>query len=246
MIYIYIYIYILLCVCVNRSPDCAIWPNYEVVELQPQSVVTTVLDSVAYCYLLLPYLPFYSIPHLRSHTRSSAHPGIACLRTRISAYRTRSNANPGVSCLRPSILTTRYAYLPYPSPYCATLPSRRLQLLASCENSSRVSCSCLSAASWRPLRIPYCLHILPILVAKRPNAPRLPSVSICRTYFTAFPLLTALLTPRVSTMSCPLAVALVSPWSAAENTCVFLRPSAPLPPKLPKYIILYKYTLNWC
>ena len=112
-------------------------------------MVTTVLDSVAYCYLLLPYLPFYSIPHLRSHTRSSAHPGIACLRTRISAYRTRSNANPGVSCLRPSILTTRYAYLPYPSPYFATLPSRRLQLLASCENSSRVSCSCLSAAPWR-------------------------------------------------------------------------------------------------
>ena len=36
--------------CVNWSPGCVILPNYEVVEFQPWSCITTALDSVAYCY----------------------------------------------------------------------------------------------------------------------------------------------------------------------------------------------------
>ena len=45
-----------LCVC-NQSPGCVILPNHEVVEFQPQSGITTVLDFVAYFYVVIPRLP---------------------------------------------------------------------------------------------------------------------------------------------------------------------------------------------
>ena len=36
----------------NWSPGCVIWLNYDVVGFQPWSVITTTLDSVAYCNVL--------------------------------------------------------------------------------------------------------------------------------------------------------------------------------------------------
>ena len=161
-------------VCVNRSPDCAICPNYEVVDFQPQSVIATVLDSLAYFYVLLPCILCYSSPRLSFHTRETAHPGVARLCTRISTYRTRSTSQPGVSCICPIILNTRYASLPSPGSYCAALLYRRLLLLASREISSRVVRTCLSAPpplhhhayilQLPPPRIPSRLIILQILV----------------------------------------------------------------------------------
>ena len=41
------------------------------VEFQPRSGISTVLDSVAYFYVRIPYLPCYSSPHCSYHTRSS-------------------------------------------------------------------------------------------------------------------------------------------------------------------------------
>ena len=74
-------------VCVNRSLDCEVWPNYEVVEFQPRSVIVTVLESVAYCYVFLPWLPWYHSSHIIFHTSSSSHPGVAHLHTSISSFR---------------------------------------------------------------------------------------------------------------------------------------------------------------
>ena len=130
-------------VCVNRSPECAIWLNYEVVEFQPQSLIDTVLDSFGYCFLLLTSLPCYYILHLSFHMRSSAHVGITCLRPSISSYRTSSTAYPGVSRLHTSIPTTRSTYLPSPGPNCVTLPSCPLWLLTPRKIYSRVAPSCL-------------------------------------------------------------------------------------------------------
>ena len=134
--------------CFNRSPNCAIKPNYEVVEFQTQSGITTVLYSAAYCYVILPLIPCYSSPHISFHTRSSSHPGVVCLHLSISIYRTKLNKNTGVSHLRLSIPTTRSDSLPSPGPYCMTLPSCHLRILAFREISSRVAQSYLSAILW--------------------------------------------------------------------------------------------------
>ena len=54
--------------CVNQYLDWEIWPNYEVVEFQPWSGITTVLDSVTFIQLhyilILPHLfqPCYRYP----------------------------------------------------------------------------------------------------------------------------------------------------------------------------------------
>ena len=97
---------------------------------------------------------------------------------------------------------------------------------------STIPLSCI-----RPLRSPSILHILQISVVKRHTAPRFPVVSLCRSSPTAFQPLPALIPPRASHMSCPLAVTLISLWCVAENTCVFLLPSDPLPLKVPKFQI---------
>ena len=54
----------LVCVC-NRSTGSAILPNSEGVEFQPQSGITSALDSVDYCYVPLPSPPLilYSPPY---------------------------------------------------------------------------------------------------------------------------------------------------------------------------------------
>ena len=136
-----------VCVCVNRSPDCTIWPNYEVVEFQPWSVIATVLYSVTYWYALLPCLPGYYSPHISFHMRSFSHPVVVCLRPIIPTYHMRSTSHPGVSCILTIIPTTRYASLTLPVSYYLALPSHRLWLLASQEITSRFSRSSLHIGS---------------------------------------------------------------------------------------------------
>ena len=68
---------------------------------KPQSGIATVLDSAAYCYVLIPHLPWYYSTCRSYHTRSFAHRGVTRLRTSISAYHTRSFAHPVVSRLHP-------------------------------------------------------------------------------------------------------------------------------------------------
>ena len=126
------------------------------VEFQSRSVIATVLDSVAYCYVLLPCLPCYYSLHRSFRKGSFTHLGLACLCPSISTYRTRSTAHPGVSCLRPSIPTTRYASLPSPGSYFVAIPSCFLQLLAYCKFFSEV---CPKLFICRPL-VPPCLYLM--------------------------------------------------------------------------------------
>ena len=53
------------------------------VEFQPCSGITTVLDSVTYCCVLQPCLPFYSSPNCSYHTISFANLGVTCLQPSI-------------------------------------------------------------------------------------------------------------------------------------------------------------------
>ena len=71
----------------NRYLGYVLWPNYEVAEFQPQSGITTSLDSAAYCYVPLPCLPCYYSPRLSHRTRSSGHLGVASLHTGIPTSR---------------------------------------------------------------------------------------------------------------------------------------------------------------
>ena len=81
--YSLINMHIYCCCGFLRSPEWAIWLNYEVVEFQPCSGIATVLDSVAYCYVHLPCLPcYYSVRH-SYHTRSFTHLDVVCLQPRI-------------------------------------------------------------------------------------------------------------------------------------------------------------------
>ena len=135
--------------CVNRSLDCAIWPNYEVVEFQPKSVLDTFYDSVVYCYVILPRLTWYYSTRFSFHPNSSAKPGVAQIRPSIFSYYKMLTARPGISCIPIKILTTCSAYLPSYGLYCATIPSRFIWILASRKISSRIAQSCLSDARLR-------------------------------------------------------------------------------------------------
>ena len=99
-------------------------------------------------YVLIPWLPWYSSPHLRFHTSSYNHPGVARLRPSISVYRTRSTAYPGIPYICPIILTTRSASLTSPGTYCLNLPSCCLLILSYRESSSRFARICLSDSPW--------------------------------------------------------------------------------------------------
>ena len=115
---------------------------------KPQSGIATVLDSDAYCYVILPYRSCYSIPRHSYHTSSSSHPGITRIHPRISAYRIMSFVHPGVSRLCPIILTS-YSAIPPPSrSYCVILSPNHILLLASHENPAKVSQICFSITSW--------------------------------------------------------------------------------------------------
>ena len=116
---------------------------------KPQSGIDTVLESAAYCYVIIPRLPWCSIPRSSYHTRSFSHPGVTRIRPSISAYCKRSLDHPGVSRLRPSIPNPPYASPPPYGPYCVTLSPCRLLLLSSCETPEKVNRSCFSVTSWR-------------------------------------------------------------------------------------------------
>ena len=138
-----------VCVCVNRSPEWAMWPNYEVVDLQASFRYCYSVDSAAYCYVRLLQFPCYSSPCLCYHTRSINHLGVSRLRPSISTYRTRSFAHQGVSRLHPSI-SASFSASPSSSGYhCVTLSPCSLLLFSSRETHVKVAWSCLSVASWR-------------------------------------------------------------------------------------------------
>ena len=189
-------------------------------EFQTRSVIATVLGSIAYCCVILPFLPYYSSPHLSFHTRSFEHLGVTHLCPIISTYRTGSTAHPGISRICPRIPTTRSDYLPSPGSYWVVFPSHNLLLLASCKifpglpevvyllpPGATITLSCD-----RPPRSPSRLRIFQIPVVTLPTASHFPFISLYRSSLTAFLPLPALLLPQASPMSRQLSVVLVSPW----------------------------------
>ena len=193
--------------------------NYEVVEFQPRSFIATVLDSVAYCYVLLPFLPCYSNPQLSFNTRSFAHLGVANLRPIISTYRMGSTAHPGISRICPIIPTTRSGSLPSPGSYCVAFHSHFLLLLASHNISSRVAQgfylpppgATMPLSFDSPPCSPSRLRIFQIPVVTLPTASHFPFISLYRSSLTAFLPLPALLLPQASPISRQLSVVIVSP-----------------------------------
>ena len=203
-------------------------------------MIAIVLEYVAYCYWLLHWLPWYYSSHFIFHTSSSDHLGVACIHPSISTYLTRSS-DPSLLSVPESLLPALTLYpllvptewISLPVAYDSVLPAKILpgspKVVYLTPPGPTMPLSCKN-----PLRIPPCLDILQILVAKRPTTTRLPIVYLCRSLPTTFLPLPALLPSPESTTSCPLAVTLIYMWYLAENTCVLFRPSAPLPPKVPR------------
>ena len=106
---------------------------------KPQSGIDSVLDYIAYCYVLLPRLPCYSIPRLNYHTRSFSHLGVSCLLPSISSYHTRPFSHLGISRLRPSIPTLLSTSLPSSGSYCVNLYPCSLLFFASRETPIKVA-----------------------------------------------------------------------------------------------------------
>ena len=115
---------------------------------KPQSGISQVLDSAAYCYVIMPRRPCYYIPRNSYHMSSSAHLGVPCLHPIIFAYQMKSFAHLGISCLRPSIATSHPSTPPPSSFYCVMLFPNPLLLLASRKIPAKVARSCSSVASW--------------------------------------------------------------------------------------------------
>ena len=87
----------------NRSLGCVIWPNYEVMGLQPQSGITIALEYVSYCYVNIPTFLWYSSPRLSHHTGSSANLVFDSLYPIISSLCTGSSTHLRVAHIHPRI-----------------------------------------------------------------------------------------------------------------------------------------------
>ena len=146
------------------------------------SGIAKVLYSAAYCCLILPFLSWYYIPHLRYHTRSFSHPVTSLTRPSIFAYRKRSSSHLGVSHLHISIPSSRSNSLPPPRAYCMDLSPLCLLIFASCDISAKVALNCFSVASCPPPRSHYHLSTLQIPVTTPPTMIRLHVVSLCKSY----------------------------------------------------------------
>ena len=48
---LFVCVCVCVCVCVNRTPGCAAWTKYQVLEFQPRSGITIVLGSIYYLYV---------------------------------------------------------------------------------------------------------------------------------------------------------------------------------------------------
>ena len=94
---------IVSCNVCNQYPGYLIWTNYEVLGFQPQSDITTALYCVAYCYVPIPRLSWYSSPRLSHRTGSSAHLGVARICPIIFSHLTRSSTHPGIARRNPRI-----------------------------------------------------------------------------------------------------------------------------------------------
>ena len=132
----------------------------------------------------------------------------------------------------PSLVPSLWLSLPVASYYL--IPSKFLPgFLKSVYLPPPPSDSTLPLSCDFPPRSPYCLRIIQILVTILTTAPRLPVVYLCRSLLNEFLPLPELLPPRVSHISCPLAVTISYSRFFEENTCEFPLPSNPLPPKVP-------------
>ena len=109
------WVYISVC---NGSLGCVIWPNYEVMGLQPWSGITIVLYYVSYCYVPIPRLLQYSSSRLNHHTGSSSYLVLSSLCPIISILCTGSSAHLGVAHIHPRISNSPIFY---PQCYPCTL-----------------------------------------------------------------------------------------------------------------------------
>ena len=116
---------------------------------KPQSGIDEVLDSAAYCYVLLPRLPCYSSTSCSYQTSSSTHLGFPCLQPSIYAYQTKSFTHLGISRIRTIILTSQPSLPPPVGSYCVALFPNILLLFASREIPAKVARICFYVASWR-------------------------------------------------------------------------------------------------
>ena len=154
---------------------------------KPHSGIATVLDSVAYGYVLLPWLPCYSIPHLSYPTRSFSHLGVACLKISISIYHTRSSVHPDVSLICPRILNFRSASLYSPGSYCVALTPHCFLLFVSQDISVKFDLSCFSVASCHHCASPSCPYPLyPFSLVHTSNVGR--NATHCATVACSIPL----------------------------------------------------------
>ena len=129
-----------MCVCVLTG----IWNDqYKKImrwwSSKPQSGISQVLDSAAYCDVIIPHHPCYSSPRRIYHTSSSTHLGFLCIRPIIFAYHMRLFAHLGVSCIYPSIPNYHPVTPPPSGAYCVMISPNRLLLLASCDIPANVS-----------------------------------------------------------------------------------------------------------
>ena len=113
-----------------------------------QSGIAQVLDSDAYCDVILPLRPFYISPHCSYHTSSSAHLGVPCIHPSISDYHTRLFSHLDVSCLLTRIPTPHPSTWPPSGSYCMKLYLNIPPLLSDHNIPSKVPQSCFYVASW--------------------------------------------------------------------------------------------------
>ena len=138
---------------------------------KPQSGIAKVLDTAAYCYVLISFRPYNGISHRSYHTISFSHLGFPCLRPSISAYHTRSLSHLDFYRLYPRIMTSKPNLPPPSGYYCMPFSPNLLLLLFSREINTRVSRSCFSVASWHhqaPLLLPPPSH--PFYLAHTSNS----------------------------------------------------------------------------
>ena len=174
------------CFCLHHSLEWVILPNYEAAEFQFWSVIATVLDSVSYCCVRLPCLPWYYSSHRSYHMSAFTHLGVSrtwpSILTSLSAYTTPwfplHDSPPPVSSY--SFLMPRLPKDAYLTPLDATM---------------RTYC-------YLPPRIPSFLRTLLISAATLPTVLQLTAVSLCRSSLTVFLPLPQWFLPRL--LPCPL------------------------------------------
>ena len=138
------------CCCWNWPPVRQVFPNYEVMQLQPRTLTTLYLGSVAYCYVYLLELPHPLLlpsdvtpPHPSSFFPTSTQDHLPTWASPVSVWAYQKTCHPPLP--HPSLTETDSSSTPSP-PLC--LPDSRFRLShADSEIYFRVIFSCCSAAA---------------------------------------------------------------------------------------------------